>query len=80
MADADRTVFISWTENTEYSYEDDLPTVAKTLGISTAKLKKAMAGDEELDLSELSAAAMKRLRAAASLDSEELSVEEVTET
>lgn len=72
-------MYISWTETNEYSYEADLPTAAKTLGIRVTKLKRIMDGDEELDMSELTSVAKTLHRDQADHASEELTCDEVTE-
>lgn len=45
----DHTVTIEFTVTREYSYSESADVVAQTLGISVAKLRRIVAGDDTLE-------------------------------
>lgn len=75
--DDETEVSVTFTVTTEYNVWGDLPYVAGLLGVSKAKLKKILAGDDELG--EVSDAAFEKLKKEADVSNEEFTLEDISE-
>lgn len=77
MVDEDRSAYISFTETKEYTLELDFADMAKVLGVSRKKLSAMIEDGDDFEPSE---AALTRMRRRAETVSEEVTVDDVSES
>lgn len=76
----DHTITIEYTVTREYYYSESADIVAKTLGISLAKLRRIVNGDDDLSPGEIKLAALIAASEEMSEDFEQLNLDDYDES